>query len=474
MLQSIQRSFCRSLEAGLRANWPVFCAAEASQTLVRGISGSSWIMDKSDDSKIEEGDSVGEGNKWKQPRGRRSRENPVGKGDRRPRDKSRQMTGPKKVVPMSEQLRELYEAVQKKDKSAIAKYQLQKDELSDEDLLLLADAVEFYFSMAPHPAPNVDGLRPSDRSALFAMAKLIRAYKGSKPRDDAVPKGWPVHNPLEQTTINATPPGRLPWELIGVHEEAGTLFWGVDLTDGKAKQPWKNARLSQAAKNTMYEAYKTDPEKYSPEKLADIFKIRVQRVLAIIRLKAEEEKEGENLSPFSKEFAGKMEAVLKCTETIGSGEKHYVTLPSYPAYVDVKEEDVIAGLETVLGKKAEEMQPEDITKDIALKAIGVKSIEDSEDAVAAKEEKHLVEEFKMRLDYNLGIIGKSLSRKSRRRSAPVRPKEGWSLVVNPVGKETKQKHQIYVAMPDGSQRELNEDEKLHVERKTPRPRRKII
>lgn len=474
MLQSIQRSFCRSLEAGLRANWPVFCAAEASQTLVRGISGSSWTMDKYDDSKIEEGDSAAEGNKWKQPRGRRSRENPVGKGDRRPRDKSRQMAGPKKVVPMSEQLRELYEAVQKKDKSAIAKYQLQKDELSDEDLLLLADAVEFYFSMAPHPAPNVDGLRPSDRSALFAMAKLIRAYKGSKPRDDAVPKGWPVHNPLEQTTINATPPGRLPWELIGVHEEAGTLFWGVDLTDGKAKQPWKNARLSQAAKNTMYEAYKTDPEKYSPEKLADIFKIRVQRVLAIIRLKAEEEKEGENLSPFSKEFAGKMEAVLKCTETIGSGEKHYVTLPSYPAYVDVKEEDVIAGLETVLGKKAEEMQPEDITKDIALKAIGVKSIEDSEDAVAAKEEKHLVEEFKMRLDYNLGIIGKSLSRKSRRRSAPVRPKEGWSLVVNPVGKETKQKHQIYVAMPDGSQRELNEDEKLHVERKTPRPRRKII
>jgi hypothetical protein len=56
--------------------------------------------------------------------------------------------------------------------------------------------------------------------------------------------------------------------------------------------------------------------------------------------------------------------------------------------------------------------------------------------------------------------------------APRRPKAGWSLVVTPLG--GGEGAAPYVAPPGGGRRELTADEALVVERKTPRPRRKVL
>lgn len=71
--------------------------------------------------------------------------------------------------------------------------------------------------------------------------------------------------------------------------------------------------------------------------------------------------------------------------------------------------------------------------------------------------------------------GASLSRSSRKKHPPKRPEGGWGLLVQPLGKAARSgERQPYVSAPDGSQRELTADEKLHVERQQPRPRSKIL
>ena len=373
-----------------------------------------------------------------------------------------------RVTPMSKGLVALYQAMVKGDKKALGQYS-GKGPMTDEDMVLLADVIEFYFAMAPMPSGNVDGLRHSDRNALASLAKIIRAYKGSTGRDDALPKDIPVSSALEKKVVNTAPPGRIPWISLRANEDVGALYWGVDLTGGKAKEPWNNARLSLATKNLMYSLYKSDPTTYTTEKLAELFCIREQRALAILRLK-----ELEVEDPVGDEAAKVMERALHCHQGIGSNERHYTMLPSFPAYAHVEKEKVIPVLESILGKKIEDITVDDITPELSKQVFGIQSLEDMEDIVAAREEKHMVEEFKQRLDYNLGITGKTISRDSRRTKATRRPEEGWSLVITPIGKESKMKHERYVAMPDGTQRELNQDEKLYMERKRPRPRRRIL
>jgi hypothetical protein len=385
----------------------------------------------------------------------------------------------KRVVPMSEDLKALYETVLKGDAKALAKYKYvgTNTNMRDEDMMLLADAIEFYFSMAPSPASGVDGVRPAERNALKALGKILRAHKGSSGRDSAIPKGLPISSPLEKIVVNTAPPGRLPWQVLGVNEELATVWWGVDLTGGKAKDPWSNGRLSQEAKNIMYEAYKSDPEKYNPGKLAAIFRIREQRALAIVRLKELEEKErkeGGEADSIGDTVARVMERALRCTQGMGSDEKHHVELPSFPAYAQLNKDQVISALEEVLQKNITDIDISEITEDVAKQVLGTKSLAEMEEIVAAREERHLVKEFRDRLDYNLGITGQTISRESRRTKAPSRPDEGWSLVVTPLGKQSKMKHERFVAMPDGTRRPLNADELLYVDRKTPKPRRKIL
>jgi len=408
-----------------------------------------------------------------------------------------------RVVPMSRPLRALYDACVKGDSKALAKYKEQfekKERFSEEEMELLADTLEFYFSMAPAAATSVDGVRVADRNALRALYKIARAYSGSKGRDAAIPEGMPISSPVEKTVVNTAPLGRLPWQVLGVNEEKATVWWGVDLTGGKSKDPWSNGRLSQAAKDAMYRAHVADPERYTTARLAEIFRVREQRAMAIIRLKEMEEKErrekrdgrqGDRVeegggdggdgggqdggSPaIGAEAVRVMERALQCTQGIGANERHHVELPSFPAYADVDGDDVVAALEQVLQKKIADIAVEDITADVAARVLGTKSLREMEDVVAEREERHLVEEFKERLDFNLGVTGQTISRDSRRTKAVRRPKEGWSLLVTPIGKDSKAKHERFVALPDGTRRGLTADEQLYVERKAPRRRRKIL
>ena len=402
----------------------------------------------------------------------------------------RRMRTIQRVAPMSPGLRELYDAVAKGDGRALDKYKEvgKKAKLSAEEMELLADTIEFYFSMAPAAATSVDGLRVADRNALKALYKILRAHVGSAGRDAAIPGGMPISSPVEKTVVNTAPVGRIPWQILGVNEEKATIWWGVDLTGGKAKDPWSNGRLSLAAKDAMYRAYKSDPERYTPKRLAQIFRVREQRAMAIVRLKEMEARErgekvagaggGEDVetssSSVASEVARVMERALQCTQGIGADERHHVELPSFPAYAEVGRDEVIGAIERVLGKSISDITVDDITADVAKQVLGIKSLREMEEIVAKREESQLVEEFRERLDFNTSFTGGSISRDSRRTKAVRRPKDGWSLVVTPIGKESKAKHERFVAMPDGSRRELNADELLYVARKTPKKRRKVL
>lgn len=82
----------------------------------------------------------------------------------------------------------------------------------------------------------------------------------------------------------------------------------------------------------------------------------------------------------------------------------------------------------------------------------------------------MVTEFKRNLEYNLDKIGRSISRKNRKVHTPSRPEEGWTVVVTPLGRSEEE---AYAARPDGSRRQLTEDEALFKSRQTSLPRRKV-
>ena len=67
--------------------------------------------------------------------------------------------------------------------------------------------------------------------------------------------------------------------------------------------------------------------------------------------------------------------------------------------------------------------------------------------------------------------GASISRQSRSRAVPSRPKEGWSMVVQDTS--TDGKPQQYVALPGGKSRELTADERVYLDRMKPKKRKKI-
>ena len=343
---------------------------------------------------------------------------------------------------------------------------------SDEDFLVLAEAIEAYFSVAPNADPRRDGLGPFERAILASMATHFRDEYGDGGRSEAMPAELAIGSPLEKRVVNMAPPGRLAWEILGVDEERGVVHWAVDLTDGKAPDPWRNALLSDQAKTIMYTMHKTDSTKYSVEALAKAFKIRQQRVMAILALKELEAASPDAQDPELEELRNRMEgAVWGCHEATGSGERHIVTVPSYPAYAEADIQSVMSRLEAAVGKSASEIQDEDLTPEIAQQVLGIKPHSLVEEDLAAAEEANLIEEFKRAIEFNMGKAGSTVSRKNRRHAAPKRPEEGWSLAVTPLGPGAGVP---YIAQPDGTRRELNIDEALLVERKTPKPRRKVV
>lgn len=180
------------------------------------------------------------------------------------------------------------------------------------------------------------------------------------------------------------------------------------------------------------------------EALAKHFAIRRERVLAILalaRMEREMLDQGKQIFPELREIARKAYGPGYAK---GNGERHIAFVPTYPRYKLVSPEEV-----------------EDVQ---------TPSYEELVQKRSREEEDVLVQEFKERLDFNTGVTGKGLSRQSRFINAPRRPKEGWSLMIKPLGKNAPAE---YVGLPDGTQREPNEDELLFIRQKMPRLRRRI-
>lgn len=68
--------------------------------------------------------------------------------------------------------------------------------------------------------------------------------------------------------------------------------------------------------------------------------------------------------------------------------------------------------------------------------------------------------------------GSKISRRSRAKDLPSRPKAGWSMVVQDVSEEGAKKQ--FVALPGGRSRKLTADEEVYLERMKPKRRKRII
>lgn len=75
------------------------------------------------------------------------------------------------------------------------------------------------------------------------------------------------------------------WQIYGLDEKNVHLVMGLDTTGGQVADNDKNALLSDEAKDYMAWMHRVYPEECTPQFLARVFKIRVQRVMAIIALK---------------------------------------------------------------------------------------------------------------------------------------------------------------------------------------------
>lgn len=341
------------------------------------------------------------------------------------------------------------------------------------DWMLLAEVIELYLLAAPKVDPQADGVTTEDRALMISLAREIREKYGDGGRSKDLPPEFADISPLYPKVINTAPPGRLPWEILGVDEERAVVHCAVDLTGGKASDPFRNSRLSYEVKKKMWKDHNEDPKTWTIERLAQEYRISQQRVMAILALKDMEAEKKIEEDPEAMKVTRAFYDHYRCWEHRGSGERHHVILPSRPNYKEVDESMV----REKLGKRSVTNQEEEeaISSEAAAQALGLRSQEEIEDELAAREEEMLVKEFKRALDYNLGKIGTGIHRKTSSTLRPRRPPEGWSLVIKPLGKEAKEKKvEPYVAQPDGTKRALNESEALYMERKTPKPRRKII
>ena len=118
----------------------------------------------------------------------------------------------------------------------------------------------------------------------------------------------------------------------------------------------------------------------------------------------------------------------------GSGERHFVSVPTFPKFEEIP-----------LSEASQYTQTE-------------WSISRVNRLYTAKEDRFQIREFKERLMMNTGEVGKSLDFKTDRKQmhrSP--PKNITPLVVTSLDEEM---HRPYVAEADGNQRKLTEDEFL--------------
>ncbi|CAD7697235.1 unnamed protein product [Ostreobium quekettii] len=279
--------------------------------------------------------------------------------------------------------------------------------------------------------------------------------------------------------------------VCGIDDEIGTVWWAYDLTGGQIENNLQNAMLSDETKTEMYLRHVEDPDTWSVEKLAEEYRIRQQRVMAIIALKEmehemyysdkEEEEQQQHVPEASRstpspteteqhhagegtsEVAQATEAstteqvgetdkarkkrwlefcewlerdVYNCTAKRGSGERHVLNMPTYPKFEAVKLEDA---------HKYDEWEISHVNHEMV-----------------DRQDKAMIKEFKERLLMNMGKIGTSLKKESRKPLFTSPPKKPMPILVTPIGRKYEDP---YVAAPDGVKRKLTKDELLFWRRK---------
>ena len=186
------------------------------------------------------------------------------------------------------------------------------------------------------------------------------------------------------------------------------------------------------------------------EKLAGHFKVRRERILAIVALHELRLRDHEEGRPFDAEFHKLGVSSYGETYSQGSGERHVKPVSTFPNF------EVIDS-----ASEGDPSAHKGIDREAEMKK------------VSEFEEKLLYNDFKDRLEYNLAHVGKDLERKASRHSRTIRrPEGGWTYIVKPLGPRGRSLP-AYAGKPDGSRRELTESEKLLQKRKTPKPRKKL-
>ncbi|KAL3690870.1 hypothetical protein R1sor_004521 [Riccia sorocarpa] len=208
---------------------------------------------------------------------------------------------------------------------------------------------------------------------------------------------------------------------------------------------YKAPRLSDESKEKIWRAYCDNPTDEMIDKLSENFKIRKQRLHAILWLKEIEKKEETERGVHLEDDIERAFEQIHGSYEKADNERHY-TLPRTAPDFTVQSE----GWEG-----------------------SVKAEGQNIDEVSAKEEHMMVQEFERRMAFNkLQIQGLIKNDKLSR----TRPAGGWSYLIEELGEAGKRGRRggrRFVAQPDGSHRGLNDIEKMFLKRETVRPRRRL-
>ena len=300
-------------------------------------------------------------------------------------------------------------------------------------------------------ADRVDAASPSVGIVNFARA---RPFATETSNEDATTTSEganeaPVETPEEKARRRMSASARRSREVAesgGARRE--TWGWLYDLTElGETAERWTNgdnARLSDRAKTQMYALNVEDPETWTVEALAGKYRVREQRVGAILALKKREEAAVRENQTLFHDAETAMERAAGTVEA-GNGERHVYDAPTMPHF------QTVSAFEHGRAAKPKRF------------------IEASE--LAKQQERILVRDFFDRLEYNMGERAPGLIRTRGKGRVPRRPEGGYALHVTPLG-DTEQ--EPYVAYNDGTQRPLNDDERELSRQKTPRRRRRLL
>ncbi|KAG0584093.1 hypothetical protein KC19_3G184500 [Ceratodon purpureus] len=232
-------------------------------------------------------------------------------------------------------------------------------------------------------------------------------------------------------------PTRGKREIISDEEIAQTPF----IYNFSGVEPdYKACRLSEAVKERIWRSYTDNPETVTIDRLAKEYRIRKQRVHAIVWLKdIEKQEEATQGSPLDKDIEEYFERIDGTYEA-ADGERHVKIRRTSPL---------------VKNSAAEDGEGPDW------------------DELSAKEDAMMLYDFERRMSFNkkqiAGMVKTNII--SRRR-----PPGGWSYLVEELGeqgKRGKRGGKRFVAEPDGTRRGLNELEKEFLKRESLIPRRKL-